>query len=154
MYKAIGIIFCAILVLFCSPNGDFLASFSEFSGGKVYFCTNSVCDLVETVTVKNGKGYIISADTKLARKVQNTISKADLEGIAVRYDGQFDCEKYLRKISAKVLYEEVACEYAYVYAYSPKFSRSVTYKGQKINVQIAKTGDTTTIGYPLILIGA
>lgn len=154
MYKTIGVIFCAILVLFCSPNCDFVGSFSDFNDGKAYFCTNSAIELPETTAIKNGKGYIILSDLKFARKVQNSISTEDLQGISVFFDRKIDCSAYLQKISAQKIFEETAGEFRFIYAYSPLFRRSVTYNGEKINIQIAKSGDKTTIGYPLILTGA
>jgi len=154
MYKVLGVIFCAVLVLFCSPNGDFLGSFDDISSAKVYFCTNFATNLEQVTTIKNGNGYIISTEKSTARAVQNSISSADLQGVAVRVDADFDCQAYLQKISARVISSENVGENQFLYAYSPRFSRFVTYNGQKINIQIAQNSHSTTIGYPLILTGA
>ena len=60
MYKALGIIFCTVLILFCSPNGDFVGSFVQNLGGQVYFCVSERVDLPNVGITNNGKGYIIS----------------------------------------------------------------------------------------------
>ena len=154
MYKALGIIFCTVLILFCSPNGDFVGSFVQNLGGQVYFCVSERVDLPNVGITKNGKGYIISAEQEQNRKIQNSIQKDKIQGIAFRFNGNFDTQSYLRKISAEIIFDEKIDEITFIYAYSSKFSRFVMYRGRKINIQIAQNSGETTIGYPLILIGA
>ena len=154
MYKALGIIFCMILILFCTPNSDFVGSFAYKQGGQVYFCVNKRVDLPNIEITKNGKGYIISAEQERAVKLQNSIQRDEIQGIAFRYGGNFDTKSYLEKVSAEIIFDETINKMSFVYAYSTKFPRYVMYRGQKINIQIAHNSLETTIGYPLILIGA
>ena len=84
MYKTLGIIFCAVLILFCSPSSDFLGSFTQNLGGQVYFCMSERVDLPNVGITKNGKGYIISSEQGQARKIQNSIQKDEIQGIAFR----------------------------------------------------------------------
>lgn len=154
MYKTLGVVFCLILVLFCSPNSDFLSSFDKFEGGEVFFCTNVARDFKQSLTLKNGQGYIISTEQNVARAIQNSISANDLNGIAVRFENGFDCDDYLKSVSASILFNETVGDTRFIYAYTPKFKRFVNYNGQKINIQIAQNTTHTVVGYPLILIGA
>ncbi len=154
MYKAFGAMFCVILVAFFAPNCDFVNSFGQISGAKVYFCTTERIDSGSAQVIKNGNGYIISTQLNKAKRVQNAIKSDILSGISIYIDSEFDSYAYLNKIGAKIIFDERIENELFIYAYSTILPRYTSFRGQKINLQIIARNGTTTIGYPLILTGA
>lgn len=154
MYKFLGALFCAVLLLFCCPKCDFLGSVTDLGEGEVYFCVSQDAALSGVTTIQNGNGYILRAPGTIARRVQNLLDTDVIQGIVYFTQSSVDTAAYLDKISAHVCFEERVEQNHFLYAYSSKFPRYITYKGQRINIQISITSAGTTIGYPLILTGA
>lgn len=153
MYKYLGAIFCIILILFCSPSSDFVSSVSEYSGS-IYFSTSQNFSSRDTTTIPNGRGYIVSASTKDAKNIYALLDQDQLQGCALITSDPITVSDFFAKLNATVVFSEVIDDIAFYYAYTYQLSRFISYDNQKINLQIAVNNGTTTIGYPVILIGA
>lgn len=153
MYKFLGIVFAVILLLFCAPTSDFLGNLPSESG-RVSFCVNERVEILDANITQNGSGYIISAPTDRARVVQNALRPEIIQGVIYMSTQKIDISEYLGRIGATIYEEENIDGMHFICAFSPQFSRFVSYNGQKINIQIAISPELTTIGYPLILCGA
>lgn len=73
------------------------------------------------------------------------------EGQCVRFDGSdLDVEKIIKRLRVEKVYEQELSGIFVIYGYSPRLGEGVYLDGKKVNIQIAKRGETVTVGTPLI----
>lgn len=76
----------------------------------------------------------------------------DEKGLSVKPDGDFDCEKFIKSISAEKIFTENFEEIELTYYRSPFIKNYITLKHEKINLEIAKKPNgEIIIGTPIIL---
>lgn len=152
MYKFLAILFCIILLFFCSPKSDFVALTQNYQG-TMYFNYQLNFSSPTTNTIKNGNGYIISCNSQHASHIKTQLDSKLIQGYAFVSKQNINLHNFLLRLDAKIIYQEKLDNIEFIYAYSPYLKKHIQYNEQKINLQIAVTDCTTTIGYPAILIG-
>ncbi len=180
MYKTLTILFSLILILFLTPQKDFPSLAMSYQG-TMHFCTQYEINSPLATTIKNGAGYIISTDTKNYKNLKKSLNLANIQGYSLSINTKdFNISSFLSSLNATLIFSEKFDDYTFYYAYTPHLSRFVTLSNinssaskniplatiphnlsnssssprQKINIQIALSPTTTTIGHPLILTGA
>ena len=153
MYKFLGLLFAIILILFFSPDSDFVSLTSCYQG-TISFNTFQNISTPLCTTINNGKSYIVSTSTENAYYINSILNEDDIQGYALTTTQKIEINEFLDKLHAKILFSENLDSIQFYYAYTPLLPKFINADLGKVNIQIAVRGNTTTIGYPAILIGA
>lgn len=74
------------------------------------------------------------------------------KGLSVKPDADFDCEKFIKSLSAEKIFTESCEGIKLTYYRSPFIKNYITLKNEKINLEIAqKPNGEIIIGTPIIL---
>jgi len=139
---------CACLVFF-SIAGAVNPSLENLGSGEYcFYSTEIVSSVYITNTTDLGFSYIYHCNSINAAKVRKLFTQIDGESITLK-------DKSARTVMQKLGYRFVSqsriSDVVSVYAYSPRGEAYIQSGGQKINLQIAVNGRTTTVGWPVIL---
>ncbi len=109
------------------------------------YCRSTLCSAVNT-----GLGYMVNCT--VANCYETLRNCRDVDGLSVCFDGnEQDAEFVISRLNAQIISVQqldglyVAC------LYSPRLRGGIVIDGKLVNVQIALSGGTVTVGYPLIL---
>jgi len=113
-----------------------------------FYSTEVVSSPYITKTTDLGFSYIYVCDSRDAAKVRPLLTRIDGESITVT---NIDKAAVLKKLKYRTVSQSDVCSVAVIYAYSPRGETFIRNGRQKINLQIATNGQTTTVGWPVIL---
>jgi hypothetical protein len=113
-----------------------------------FYSTDAVSSPYITKTVNLGFSYIYYCDSRDATKVRALFTRIDGESITLKGKS---ARAITQKLGYRVVSESRISNVVSVYAYSPRGQAYLQSGGQKINLQIAVSGQTTTVGWPVIL---
>lgn len=123
-----------------------IVSASKISDATVYI----YCKTFDGEFIENGNGKIVIADSNTYKDILKSASGID--GISFSFvGGQSDIDDLQNTLKLKIVYTETVDDIVCIYGYSSLVKGSVNLDGKKINVQIAKSNDTISVGSPLIL---
>ncbi len=146
--KILPIIFCAIMLFCFMPTPNFI-DFVDAVDGIFYFYTTQKLTGEELNLVPCGNGYIISCDREESHNLYQKLNKQKLLGISI--DTHVELNKVIKKLDLKITRTQELDSTTFLYGYTNKLKNFIVIDGEKVNIQIAQTGDTLKIGYPLIL---
>ena len=113
-----------------------------------FYSTDIVSSPYITRTVDLGFSYIYVCDSADATKVRKLFTRIDGESITL---ANTDKAAVLKRLNYQTVSVSEVSSIAVTYAYSPRGKTFITDNEQKINLQIAVSGRTTTVGWPVIL---
>lgn len=155
MEKKVFTIYLLLLLIVSSfvllPNKSPIFALS--SGKEYEYCFYSrseVIDINDATIVKNGNVNFIKCSGENAKKVKSQL--INLDGESVTFQGtKNDALKFIHQFNYEIVYSEMVGKIFTLYAYSPQISNCVYVNNQKVNLEVAVTNSTVTVGTPVIL---
>ena len=136
---------CACLVFYsfagvANPNLENLGH-GEYS----FYSTDVVTSELITRTTDLGFSFIYHCDSRDAAEVRRLFGRID--GESIKLHDKASATSVLRTLG----YTEVSRTGTMVYAYSPRGKSFIRADGQRVNLQVAYSGNTVIVGWPVIL---
>lgn len=101
-------------------------------------------------SVDVGKGAVVKCKGAVAEDVSKSLDA--VAGVSFCFSGgQDEINEFLEGVDAVVLKCENIADITSYFAYSKKLKNGIRVDGELVNLQIAKCGNTITIGSPIIL---
>lgn len=151
LFLAVVLFLSSLLLVVPNYDYGFLQYVKNDSQVSFYMATKS--HSVPTYVTKTdvGCGEILQCHSSNAQRLSKKLD--DIAGISFSFTGnEKDIENFLKEVDAFVLKSEnIDSGLQILLAHSPKFQNRVMIDGNSVNLQIAISGDTITIGSPLIL---
>lgn len=142
---------CSVLLVVPSYDYGFLNYVRSDSEICFYTTTknNNTPNFVKKLDV--GSGEILQCHSSFAKQLRKRLD--GVAGISFSFQGdEDDIESFFKDVDAVVLScENVDDELTIYMAYSPKFQNKIFVDGCSVNLQIAFSKNTITIGSPIIL---
>lgn len=129
-------------ILFKAAGRGEVSYYTKYAAGDVRYAT----------VVQNGRGSIVTCDFSNYKSVRSSLN--DISGVSIRFRGDYsDVESLISQLEIKSVAAESLDEYGIVsyYGFTFKLRNRVYADGKYINIQIVLSGNTITIGYPIIL---
>lgn len=151
MKKLVALFFVCLSLIFLQSPLSLTNISKNFNGTHSFFTTQKVSDENSSI-IKNGNGYLISCESCYSPKLLSKLNLSQLSGESFCFNGTLkDIADILKSLEAQIVKTENNSSIYIIYAYSPKIFKSVFVENQKVNIQIAKKQELTTVGSPLIL---
>ena len=148
----VAFIICFIMVGFCKYDAVNF-SLNECANPKYYFyvCLNNAEQEGDSHFIKNGTGGIITLNQN-ELKMLNKFSINKVYGKSVEFEAsEQQYKNFLQRLNFTTVKVESFNSLSTIYGYSDKFGERVLLYGKKVNIQIAKRGNSVCVGFPLIL---
>ena len=114
-----------------------------------FYSTDEIKSPYITNTIDLGFAYIYECASSDAEKIRRLFKRIDGESIS--FDTAISTRKILDMLNARVVSTDNTHGMEMVCAHNPRQRNYIVEGGRKINLQIAKSKDKTTIGIPVIL---
>ena len=121
-------------------------------GEVTYYTRYAAGEVPSAEVIPNGGGSLVRCGYADYKKVRAALR--EISGVSIRFTGgQRDVEAAIEALEIKAVIAESLDEEGIVsyYGFTFKLKNRIKADNKFINVQIAKKGDTITIGYPIIL---
>ena len=145
------VLLVSLVLLIPRYNYSFVSYIKD--GSTVSFYTTTTQNYVPNFVTQTdiGIGAILECKSNVAKSLAKQLH--NIAGISFCFEGNSnDINEFLDNVDAVVLKCENVDKNIKTYlAYSPKFQNNINIDGNTINLQIAKVGNTITIGSPMIL---
>ena len=137
---------CLVLSTFAMPDNPHLETlgFGEYC----FYSTNHIESDLITKTTDLGFSYIYHCESVDAVKLRKQLDHIDGESITVK---NISVRKILQKTKCRKVSQSKIGNTVTVYGYSPHGKKFIRDGWHKINLQIAKSGETLIVGWPIIL---
>ena len=142
---SISLIFYGI----ASPTQHEFRLENYFTGTHAFYSSDRIQSPHIINTIDLGFSFIYYVRSENAHIVRPLFKNIDGESITL--DNNLDTNNILRRLGASEVSQSNFSELDILYAYSPKIPTYIIAHGQSINIQIVQRGNTTTIGWPVIL---
>jgi hypothetical protein len=145
IFLAIGIFGC---LYFFMPT-DFIRAVSK-EEARVDTTVYIYCDSYDGEYIPNGSGAIVK--TTFADYPSALANCTAVKGTSIEFAGTpSDINAILSRLEVTVISSDGAADVASIYGYSPLVKGGIAVDGHVINIHIAYSGGTVSIGSPLIL---
>jgi len=155
MYK----FYFALILIFSlafAPSGIYLDSLAEeLSATEYFFYISGECPSGGDIrTVKNGEDEIVLCPPSLANSVRGKVNGV-INGESFRFTGDINSiNDLVDRLNAKVVRTGYIEDVYVVYVYSGAIRATpLSLYGERVNMQIALSQNTVSVGVPLILGG-
>ena len=146
------LIFCLMLAQQKDSFDDIVFAFGSESEYEIYFVGSIVDELPSGATyVRNGAGTIIVGTINQVSQIKQCIV-GDIYGETIKIAGVYeDVDDVVDTLGIDIVktddFDEIRC----VYGNIDGLEEYVTINGKQVNVQVAYSNGTISIGYPLIV---
>lgn len=147
LFATVLIVVIVGVMLYFVPQSKYadIPNYSEYDATVNIYCRQTSCDSIST-----GLGYQVTCS--VAEFKQTVSSCNQIDGVSVSFSGTADdVDAILARLQATAVSVQqldglyVAC------CVSNRLQGGVTLDGKRVNLQIAYSDGTITVGYPLIL---
>lgn len=151
--KSFYIVLCVLVgVVLCPAKTDLVEVSKNYSGSYTFFVKGDVENLERVSVIQNGDEKIVTCEIERADEIKKEI-KGAIRGESFSISGgkeKFD--EIASLMSAKVVKKGYVGEIFCAYLYAPSLnSECLELFNTKVNLQIAVSGNTVTVGCPIIL---
>lgn len=146
---AVVLIMCLIIIM---PNYNCaFVSYVRADSDVSFFLINKTDQLPRYCSqVDIGSGAIVKCKGTVATEVAKSLDS--ITGISFTFSGgDKEIDDFLKRVDAVVLNCESVGNITSCFAYSRKLKNGIHVDGNLVNIQIARNGNTITIGSPIIL---
>ena len=147
-------IFCLAVLLIisvpiCKPV---LLNYSPATSVEYSFYTGVLSENINNASIiKNGNSAIVKCDGVYATSVRKQLDNIYGESMKIKSADATYLQNLLNSFNGKILRQEKLDNIQIFYCYDSSLPRFVMSNNVKTNLQIAVSGNTVTIGYPIIL---
>ncbi len=146
---AVALIMCLIIIM---PNYNCaFVSYVRADSDVSFFLLNKTDQLPRYCSqVDIGSGAVVKCKGAVATEVAKSLDS--ITGISFTFSGgDKEIDDFLERVDAVVLNCESVGNISSSFAYSRKLKNGIRVDGNLVNIQIARNGNTITIGSPIIL---
>lgn len=135
----------AMLYRMPASKYDDVSSYAQYDAVVEIYCRRTT---LSSVDMGLGRKVTCSVDDFAQAFAQCT----NVDGLSVRFNGDvWDVDDIVNRLQAKVVSSQQLDDLLVICCVSPRLQGGVNIDGNRVNVQIALSDGTVTVGYPLIL---
>ena len=151
--KSFYIVLCVLVgVALCPKKTDLVDVSANYSGSYTFFVKGDVENLESVSVIQNGDEKIVVCEIDRADEIKKVI-KGEIRGESFCTTGDKGLiDEIANLLTAKIVKKGYVGDIFCAYLYAPSLnSESLDLFNTKVNLQIAVSGDTVTVGCPINL---